>query len=144
MPPKTTPSPKKRATPKSDEARKFLRDYLADGRKSSEEAHEEANKRGISSDTLNRASVGTVDKGQEKGPEGPRVSYWSLLPPTPPAPKSKATIREESIAFKSGYERAVNDMLLRLTDIVGEKSNRKTAQNLFNRFYEELCKLKPR
>jgi|GEM_PF-3986563 len=143
MPPKTTPSPKKRATPKSDEARKFLRDYLADGRKSSEEVHEEATKRGISSDTLNRASVGIVDKGQEKGSEGPRVSYWSLLPPTRPAPKSKATVREESISFKSGYERAVNDMLLKLTDIAGEKSNRKTAQNLFNRFYEELRKLKP-
>ena len=144
MPPKPKSLRKKRATLKADEATQFLRDFLADGRKSWAEVELEARRRGISLDTLRRASADIVDKRQEKGPDGPRVSYWSLLPPTPRPRKSKAAVLEETITFKSGYERAVNDMLWRLASIAGEHGKRKTARHLFERFSEELRKLKPK
>jgi hypothetical protein len=103
---------RKRRAPKSDRATQFLRNYLAEGPKPAKEVQQAASIAGISVHMLAELSQPIVDKKQQKGPDGVRRFHWSL----------RATpVAKESIEFKLGYERAITDMRLKITQIEDER-----------------------
>ena len=132
---------KKRLSPKSDEANKFLCEYLAGGAEPVSKVLAAAQKLGISSHTLIPLSQPLVNKRRQKGPDGSPTSYWSLRTSPSFNSATPASVRENSAAFNSGYGQAIDDMLLRLNSI-GRGTSNIEAKKIYLTLREALYDLK--
>ncbi len=132
---------KKRLSPKSDEAKKFLCEYLARGAEPVSKVLEAAQKLGISSHTLIPLSQPLVSKKRQKGANGSPTSYWSLRTSPSFNSATPASVRKNSAAFNSGYRQAIDDMLLQLNSMGGSTSGTK-AEELYLMFREGLYDLR--
>lgn len=134
---------RKRPSPKTDQAKQFLIDYLAAGPKARNEIREAAKAARIGKDLLEKVSRETVTKWQKMGADGLRQSYWELLPVRPPpAPKSQTAVGKGAFGFKEGYSQAVTEMQRKLIDIWYAERTGLSAKKLYQLFDAALRELK--
>lgn len=117
---------KKRPALKSDCAKKFLTEFLerTEAPILASEVRKAADKRKITKSMLNAISQDLVDK--KKGEDG--VYYWSLRTSPAYVSDTPAAVRKNAVAFRAGYEEAVEEILWRVKSMCSAVSDKKSKE----------------